>query len=92
MQAQVPSAAELAIATRQPQPRPSQVTQALTERRLMRVWAMRGTLHLLPPADVPAFLALLAATRSREEPAWQRTFLPRPVTGERRLKGQVVAG
>jgi len=75
VQAQVPSAAELAIATRQERPQPGQVEQALAERRLLRVWAMRGTLHLLSPADAPAFLALLAATRSWEKPAWQRAFL-----------------
>ncbi|MGR7023277.1 DNA glycosylase AlkZ-like family protein [Geodermatophilus sp. URMC 62] len=76
VQAQVPSAAELAVAVRQRRPERGAVGRALDERRLLRVWAMRGTLHLLPPALAPAYLALLAATRSWEKPAWQRTFLP----------------
>ncbi len=36
---------------------------------------MRGTLHLLDPADAPAHLALVAAARTWEKPAWQRAFL-----------------
>lgn len=76
VQAQVPSAADLAVAIRQRQPQPGQVGRALAERRLLRAWAMRGTLHLLLPADAAAFLALLAATRTWEKPAWQRAFLP----------------
>lgn len=76
VQAQVPSAAELAIAVRQRRPEPGRVGAALADRRLLRVWAVRGTLHLLAPALAPAFLALLAATRTWEKPAWQRAFLP----------------
>ena len=76
VQAQVLSAAELAVAIRQRRPQSGQVGAALAERRLLRVWAMRGTLHLLDPAEAPAFLALLAATRTWEKPAWQRAFLP----------------
>jgi hypothetical protein len=76
VQAQVPSAAELAVAVRQRRPETGEVGRALADRRLIRVWAMRGTLHLLPPALAPAFLALLAATRTWEKPAWQRAFLP----------------
>lgn len=75
VQAQVSSAAKLAIAIRQRRPQPGQIAQALSERRLLLVWAMRGTLHLLPSADAVAFLALLAATRSWEKPVWQRDFL-----------------
>ena len=37
----------------------------------MRTWAIRGTLHLLEPAAAPNLLALLAATRIWERPAWQ---------------------
>jgi hypothetical protein len=36
---------------------------------------MRGTLHLLDPEDAGAYLSLLAAARSWERSAWQRTFL-----------------
>lgn len=47
--AQVRSAAELAVMVRQPRPDAEQVRDALTDRRLIRVWAMRGTLHVLEP-------------------------------------------
>jgi hypothetical protein len=36
---------------------------------------MRGTLHVLPTHEAGAYLALLAAARTWEKGAWQRTFL-----------------
>ena len=75
LQAQVPSAAERAVAARQPVPRPGAVAPALADRRLVKTWAMRGTLHLLTVADAPACLSLLAAARSWEKGSWQRTFV-----------------
>jgi hypothetical protein len=45
---------------------------------VMRTWAMRGTLHLLAPADAGAYLALIAARRTWERPAWQRNFAASP--------------
>ncbi len=74
VQAQVPSSAELAIALRRRASRQGEVAQALAERRLIRTWAMRGTLHLLDPRDAGAYLALVASARSWERPAWQRSF------------------
>jgi hypothetical protein len=74
VQAQVPSAAELAVAVRQDDPRPGLAEEALASRELMRTWAMRGTLHLLVPHDAGAYLALLADLRSWERPSWQRNF------------------
>src|SRR5438876_8051795 len=53
-QAQVPSSAALALALRSREPQADAVDRALGERALMRTWAMRGTLHLLPPADAGA--------------------------------------
>ena len=44
--------------------------RALAKRRLVKTWAMRGTLHVLDPAQAPAFLALMAAARSWERPRW----------------------
>lgn len=73
--AQVMSAAELAVMVRQRRPRPEPVRRALTDRRLVRVWAMRGTLHVLEPGQASAFATLLAATRSWEATDWQRRFL-----------------
>ena len=74
VQAQVASAAELAVAVRQADPAPGALAAALGERRLVKAWAMRGTLHLLPPAEAGAYLSLVAAARSWERPAWRRAF------------------
>jgi hypothetical protein len=74
VQAQVPSSAELAIALRRRAPGRGAVDRALADRRLIRTWAMRGTLHLLTPQEAGAYLALIAAGRSWERPAWQRSF------------------
>src|SRR5919108_4738682 len=72
VQAQVASSAELAVRVRQERSRPGQVGRALAAGRLMKTWAMRGTLHLLAPEDAGAYLSLLAAGRSWEKPAWER--------------------
>lgn len=74
VQAQVASAAEQAVAARRPQPAPGQAGQALESRKLIKVWAMRGTLHLLTPEDAPACLSLLASARTWEKASWQKTF------------------
>ncbi|MFC8615333.1 DNA glycosylase AlkZ-like family protein [Micromonospora purpureochromogenes] len=75
VQAQVASAAEQAVAARQPTPRPGTTAAALAAGTLVKTWAMRGTLHLLPTADAPACLALLAAGRFWEKGSWQRSFV-----------------
>lgn len=69
VQAQVASSAELAVATRQVTPRPGDVGRALSERRLVKTWAMRGTLHLLASDEAAAYLSLMAAGRSWERPS-----------------------
>jgi hypothetical protein len=69
VQAQVASCAELAVAVRRSDGRPGGVERALAERTLMKTWAMRGTLHLLPADEVAAYLALLAAARTWERAA-----------------------
>lgn len=74
VQAQVPSWADLGLALRRQAHQPGEVRQALAERRLIRTWAMRGTLHLLDPGDAGAYLALVASARRWERPAWQRAF------------------
>ncbi|MFG3112798.1 DNA glycosylase AlkZ-like family protein [Streptomyces sp. NPDC048197] len=74
VQAQVASAAELALAIRQKEPHPRAVQEALVARSLVRTWAMRGTLHLLPADGAAAYLALLGAARTWEKPSWQRAF------------------
>lgn len=74
IQAQVPSAAALAVAVRQAKPDLNATSRALAGRTLVRTWAMRGTLHLLPADQAGDLLSLLAAARSWQKGAWQRTF------------------
>jgi hypothetical protein len=74
VQAQVPAAAALAVRVRQQASPPGGVTGALEERRLMRTWAMRGTLHLLAPKEAGAYLSLVGAARSWEKASWQKAF------------------
>src|SRR3954451_21740763 len=74
VQAQVASSAELAIRARQAEAPPGEVGQALADGSLIKTWAMRGTLHLLPADEASQYLALLAAGRWWETPAWQRYF------------------
>jgi hypothetical protein len=74
VQAQVASSAELAIRVRREASRRGEVERALRDGRLLKTWAMRGTLHLLRPEDGGAFLSLMASGRSWERPSWQRYF------------------
>ncbi|MGQ0847909.1 MAG: winged helix DNA-binding domain-containing protein [Actinomycetota bacterium] len=82
VQAQVASAAELAVRVRRRTSRPGEVTRALADGRLIKTWAMRGTLHLLTPEDGGAVLSVIAAGRSWERPSWQRYFGVTPDTME----------
>lgn len=72
VQAQVASSAQLAVAVRQDAPR-HDVDEALAWRSLVKTWAMRGTLHLLPADEAGAYLALAGSVRTWERPVWQRT-------------------
>jgi len=74
VQAQVASSAELAVRVRQQSSKPGDVNRALADGRLIKTWAMRGTLHLLEAEDAGMFLSLLAAGRSWERPSWVRWF------------------
>lgn len=47
VQAQVASSAELAVRVRRETSPVGEVARALSEGRLIKTWAMRGTLHLL---------------------------------------------
>lgn len=56
--AQVMSAAELSLWARVDGLSPQDVRDALwQERTLVKTWAMRGTLHLIPAADLPLYAA-----------------------------------
>jgi hypothetical protein len=74
VQAQVASSAELAVRIRQATPETGAVERAIAGGSLVKTWAMRGTLHLLPTADAAAFLSLIAAARTWEKGAWQRVY------------------
>ena len=72
IQAQVMSAAELALCTRVEGLSPQEVRAALwQERTLVRTWAMRGTLHLLSVNELPLYVA---ARDWHITPAWSKYF------------------
>ncbi|HEX2274604.1 MAG TPA: winged helix DNA-binding domain-containing protein [Acidimicrobiales bacterium] len=74
VQAQVMSSAELAVGIRTGRP-PEDVRAALWEdRALVKTWAMRGTLHLLPADELPTWVAALRAKEqaARRGQAWER--------------------
>jgi len=75
LHAQVMSSAELTLATRVDDLAPDAVRRALWEERsLVKTWAMRGTLHLLPAAEYAMWQAALSTRRLWESGAWQRGF------------------
>ena len=86
VQAQVTSSAALAIALRSgpagrevrerrgAAPAIDATARALRERRLVRSWAMRGTLHLFAADDVPTIAAALGGKDNWRRPAWLRWF------------------
>jgi len=83
VQAQVASSAELAVRVRQQASEAGEVGAAVADGRLIKTWAMRGTLHLLTPEEAGMFLSLMAAGRSWELPSWQRYFGLTPKHWER---------
>jgi len=74
VQAQVPSAAETAVGVRQRTPDTGGIARGLADGSLLRIWAMRGTLHLLRSSEAAAYLSLIAAARTWTKPVWQRHF------------------
>src|SRR5690242_14526128 len=74
LHAQVLSCAELMAWARVEGLKRGAVQRALWEERtLIKTWAMRGTLHLLPCADLPLWQAALATSQRYNRPAiWQR--------------------
>lgn len=72
VQAQVASAAELAVRLRQSSPVDGEVERGLADGALIKTWAMRGTLHVLRPSEAASCLALIASARTWEKGAWQR--------------------
>ena len=75
LHAQLISSAELTLWARVEGLEPDAVSQALWEERtLVKTWAMRGTLHLLPAADYPFWQAGLATYDHYRKPAWSKAF------------------
>jgi hypothetical protein len=74
LQAQVLSAAELALWARVEGLRSDDVARALWEERtLVKTWAMRGTLHLLPAAEFPLWVAARGVLKERfDDASWLR--------------------
>ena len=73
-QAQVMSAAELQLAARAACS-VADVRRALwTDRTLVKTWLMRGTLHLMPAADLPLFTAALSTKWMGPRPSWLKWF------------------
>jgi uncharacterized protein YcaQ len=72
--AQVASSAELTLWTRLDGLAPGTVDRLLWEQRmLVKTWAMRGTLHLLPAAELPRYTAALSRLKPRHhQAAWLR--------------------
>jgi uncharacterized protein YcaQ len=77
LHAQVMSSAELTLHARVDGLSADAVGRWLwEERRLIKTWAVRGTLHLLPAAEMPVWIAALSTYRHFEKPSWQRAFVP----------------
>jgi hypothetical protein len=73
-QAQVMSAAEMQIAVRV-DCSASDVRNALwRDRTLVKTWLMRGTLHLVPAADLPLYTAGLRTRWTRPRNSWLKYF------------------
>lgn len=75
LHAQVMSSAELTLWARVAHLDRSAVQQALWhDRTLVKTWAMRGTLHLLPAKELPHWHAALGTSRRYRSPALWRRF------------------
>jgi hypothetical protein len=75
LHAQVMSSAELTLVARVDGLEPDPVRRALWEERtLVKTWAMRGTLHLLPSAEFPLWQAALSTRRGYLAGAWLKAF------------------
>jgi winged helix DNA-binding protein len=76
LHAQVMSSAELTLWARVENLEPDAVQKALWEERsLVKTWAMRGTLHLLPAAELPIWVGAQGVLKPRyHSPSWLRHF------------------
>ncbi len=75
LHAQVMSSAELAVWARVESARADDLRNALwRDRSLVKLWAMRGTLHVLPAAEHPLWQAALSTYAHLRRESWARYF------------------
>jgi hypothetical protein len=76
LHAQVMSSAELTLWARVEDLEPGMVGEALWEHRsLVKTWAMRGTLHLLPADELPTWVAAQGILKPRHHAkSWQKYY------------------
>jgi uncharacterized protein YcaQ len=76
LHAQLMTSAELTLWARVDGLEPDAVQRALWEdRTLVKTWAMRGTLHLLPAAELPLWVAAQGMLKPRHHVgSWQRAY------------------
>jgi hypothetical protein len=75
LHAQVMSSAELTLWARVDGLRAGDLAQALwTDRSLVKMWAMRGTLHLFPSSEHPLWQAALSTQAHLRRQSWARYF------------------
>jgi hypothetical protein len=74
VQAQVVSSAALSLALRVKGARFDDAAAAQSERRLVRAWGMRATLHLWAADDYPLVVAALGRRETWRRPVWFRYF------------------
>jgi hypothetical protein len=82
IQAQDTAGAALSFSSRAEDLHPQFLDQAIRDRRLVRTWAMRGTLHLLAAPDVRWLLALLAPVFTRPSARHRQLGLDAPTLGQ----------
>jgi hypothetical protein len=70
VQAQVMSAAELQVGVRVNSTVRDVRTALWTDKTLVKTWLMRGTLHLVPAADLPLYTAAMRSHSTRLTNAW----------------------
>src|SRR5690349_3594344 len=75
IQAQVASAAELSLWARMDGLKTGEIDEMLSQKLLVKTWAMRGTLHLLTADDLPVYVAAMRASRiGYRKLAWLKSF------------------
>ena len=75
LHAQLAASAELALWARVEDLEPGWTAAALDRRELVKTWAMRGTLHLLPAGELGMYVAAQAVLPPRHaKGSWLRSY------------------